>query len=364
MCIRDRYTPDPEEESFHLPHPRRPPPSPPADTISGSADDTRKSSSQSTDTAINSQTDRSRVTSWADSTIAGTIRSMGNPKRLSSIDELPSRMSQASVPGHSRSAILGRALRFPTRKSSDINSGRTSEDTQELHDALRAQIQNENPWSRPSINVGMCEIEHRKVSKPAAEMDRVRTTNVVGLQPTAHSPTIRTVTPEATKGISTRANDNVDSEVHQTVGNGYLHRSAERRAKRQQRASNRWQETLTDESPVASRALNASNEYNPYRLGSLPTSPQTDYLPMAVRCAKTSHEELPIKTAGTSSRMQTISPSVYSRKADAPLSTRSNSPMPNIGTIVTITGREIKRYSLESPDKRTARVYVNRPSQD
>ena len=360
------YTPDPEEESFHLPHPRRPPPLPPVDTTSGSVNDTRKCSSQSTDTAIDSQTNRSRVTSWADSTVAGTVRSMGNPKRLTSINELPSRMSQASVPSHGRSSMLGRALRFPTRRSSGMSSSRTSEDSQKLYDALRVQIQDDNPWERTSTDVIACGgTESRQASGSGTEREKFHTATLTGLQPATHSPTIRTVTPEAiVEAAFTRSKDHINSEVCQLAENGLSQRSAEHRAKRQQKALNRWQETLNDESPVASRALRVSNEFNPYRLGSLPTSPQMDYLPMVIRHPEVSHDQLPTQRRGVSPHTQAISPSVYSREADAPQSTRSNSPMPNIGTIVTITGREVKRYSLESPDKRTARVYVNRPSQD
>jgi len=358
----DVYTPDPEEESFHLPYPRRPPPSPPAGSRPDSADDTRKYSSQSTDTAINSQMDRSRVTSWTDSTVAGTIRSVGNPKRLSSINELPSRVAKANASSPERSSMLGRALRLPHRKPSRQSSMRTSTDSQKLYDALRGQIR-DKPWVEPNTGVVLGD----ETISPEAENAYPKKVELsapcdTGHQPAAHSPTIRTVTPENFQHKSEQVCEGADRWEPPAQESSQL--DADRRARRQQRAANRWQETLNGESPMTSRALKASAEYNPYKLGSLPTSPQADYLPIAIRHAEPKCEPFSVKTTDAASRVQTISPSVYSRETDGPRSTRSNSPMPNIGTIVTITGREVKRYSLDSPDKKKSRMSRGQASQD
>ena len=173
-----------------------------------------------------------------------------------------------------------------------------------------------------------------------------------GYKAISKSPTIRTV-----------ISDSPD-KLLSTVGTGDHHKNIPAeptndlyvdpaiRARGLYKTQNRWQQTLNDESPVGSRALRASEETNPYRLGSIPTSPRSVYLPMSIHHAGNDEDPFTRRKERDSREQErcTISPSVYSREPGA-TSTRSTSPIPNIGTVITITGREIKRYSLDSPTK-------------
>jgi len=345
------YTPADETGNFDFGPPQRAPPTPPGDQHNNSIADHRQYSNQSSDDSRGSQGERSRVTSWTDSTVDGNTRGSVVQKRLSSIDELPSRQRQATSSDHEKGSLLGRKIRLASRKHGQTEVGRSSEDSQKLYEALSQEILHGGHQDRTSLDVAVC---GESVPREPVSFDKVNKelTYDNGYAALSQSPTIRTVTPESpVKSIPTAGSKEVQKTIPAETSND-LYSDPDLRARRLQKAQNRWQQTLKNESPITSRALRASEETDPYRLGSLPTSPQSAYLPMSVRHGRDNEDPF-ARHKSTDSREQerfTISPSVYSREPGA-TSTRSNSPIPNIGTVITVTGREVKRYSLDSPSK-------------
>lgn len=347
------YTPEEEMERFGLAHPDQAPPTPPADQRNDSMAGRQRYGTQSSNTSAESQGERSRVTSWTDSTLDGNVRNNIVQKRLSSIDELPSRKHQVTSSTHNIGSVFSRTIAPAKRDQGRSTAGRSSEDSQQLYDALTREILHGGPPDRTSIEVAVC---GEPVPREPTSLEVVSNGHAYsnGYIVVNKSPTIRTVSPQSpVRSTIARSSGEIQKVVPvETEGNSYYDADADVRARRHQRAQNRWQQTLDGESPVASRALRASEESNPYRLGSLPTSPQSNYLPMSIR-HRAGNEDSADHHRPTDSREHdrfAISPSVYSREPGA-VSTRSNSPIPNIGTVITVTGREVKRYSLDSPPK-------------
>jgi len=358
------YTPDEEMERFGFAPPDRAPPTPPVDQRIDSIAGHRRCSTQISGTSAESPGERSRVTSWTDSTVDGNVRNFMVQKRLSSVDELPSGQHQVTSSTSTKGSIFGKTVGLTKRKQGRSEAGRSSEDSQQLYDALTREILHGGPPDRTSIEVAVCgePVPREPTSLEEAGKGLAYSNGYVAIN---KSPTIRTVDPEspAKSTVITSSKEIQKAIPAENEGNTYS--DADIRARRHQRAQNRWHQTLDNESPITSRALIASEESNPYRLGSLPTSPQSTYLPMSVR-HRDGNEDPFSHHRPTDSREHdrfTISPSVYSREPGA-VSTRSNSPIPNIGTVITITGREVKRYSLDSPPKEQRKLSQVRTSHE
>ena len=332
-----------------VPSPDRPPPSPPLMSSSLS----NSGSAQTYRNTSGSDAVKSRVTSWTNSTTSGTARPYVPSNRLSSINELPSRKRDLEA-DETHTAVLGRALRSTmSRRRSRTDVGRSSEESQRLYEVLRKQIQEGQSHDRASLDVA---IDGASVPfEPPLPVQKAETYSRPDLHlPKGLSPvqTIRTVTPDQAQNSHSKGPSSESVQCTSTTPK-FDGTTLEQRQRRYDRAERRWQSTLESESPVTSRALLQSERANPYRLYGCPTSPPDPHIPIAVRKgtrAEQDRETTPIARTERlqPSRCRVGSPSLYSRPSDAS-STRPNTPLPNFGTVITITGREVQRYSLDSP---------------
>ncbi|KAI4749189.1 hypothetical protein E4T50_00523 [Aureobasidium sp. EXF-12298] len=298
-----------------------------------------------------SSSTQSRITSWSNSTVSR------HGKRLPSIEETSASPALVCTPEEPPAgSFLGRALRLPLRRPSQSNLQRKSEDSKRLYDALQERI---NGPEMPTITV-----EEVTPQLPAAVFN-----DSPPLSPT--SETIRIVVPEPTVPQSpTRP---APSPPHQVTRKsswwsiapsirskkrrpaGPVAPSNEQIASRMERSENRWQAALEEDSPVVSQALSyCIKGDNPYELRPLENSS----LPVVIR--HESHDAAaPTFSNGADLhdiRQQVISPSIYSRSVSPDA----------LGTFVTITGREVKRYPLESPPRPVdgPSTYAPKPSNE
>lgn len=363
---------------------------PPRASSPSSTTRTRKSSAKSSRSNGDAATMRSRVTSWTTSTGTGTVRSSGQGGALSSIDETGMISKAETQPKQNHGSFLGRALRLPLRRNSRADLHRSSEESQHLYDALCKQIQG------PEEHTGTTTIDSNIIATdtmvkeylPPRCQKEDEDAHLLG------ASTIRAVIPEPEEGFVAvpepagppirpapappaaigkpswlrNARRSLPSQTflpendqpgpdgkeqhHPNTGLP----SQEQIANRLGKSQTRWQSALEDRSPVLSQAMLYNMEDDdPYRLRSIVASPQNEYLPVAIRHnqarGETTAAELPrtvpyLPTA----REKMISPSVYSRTTDC-RSTTPSGVTENRGTFITVTGREVKRYSLDSPSK-------------
>lgn len=259
-----------------------------------------------------SYTSRSRVTSWANSTDAGTIKGSIAQSRLSAIDELPSRIQLEALRTQSRTSMIGRAIRMSLPRRHSKANWKGSEDSQGLFEALQVQLADkQSPDSSPF---------------PASSRPQTCST----AYPTPAKPGSRS--PELRASFAS-----FDPEIL---------------AQRQKRSDHRWHDILAEQG--------SGFDDNPYRLGDVPSPSRDAHLPMVVRCTLPSPASF-IQDQVQSTRTAVVSPSIYSRATDdSPR--RADSPDPRTDTMITITGREVKRYPLNSPAR--SRPPPVRPSQE
>ncbi|TIA24049.1 hypothetical protein D6C80_00475 [Aureobasidium pullulans] len=295
---------------------------------------------------------QSRITSWSNSTTSRP------GKRLPSIEETSASAALATTLEEPCGTFIGRALRLPLRRPSQSSLRRKSEDSKHLYDALQKRI---NAPEVPTIVV------EEDTSPPQTALYN----DSPSMSPLAE--TIRMVTPDpAVPESPTRPPPSPPHQVTRKSSWWSIApsiRSKKRRAAepaapskeqiaaRMERSDNRWQAALEDGSPVVSRALNyCMKGDNPYELRPLENVNNTS-LPVAIR-----HESYdaaaPTFTNGADLhdiRQQVISPSIYSRSVS-----------PDAGTFITITGREVKRYPLESPPRplNGPTIYAPKPSNE
>lgn len=372
--------------------PNRPAPTPPGTSSA------RNSSSSTTANSCGGQADTSRVTSWTNSTTANTIRSLPSQQmRLSSINESGAPDQNAASSSRNRSSMLGRALRLPHRRQSRSSLKRSSEESQDLYNALRKQIGDFDSLGRTSVEGvinGSPVPSERVVVDHHRILAAVTPTQDMEVSPTLKR-TIRTVT-------TVTSNSDVDQDLRKnashsdsisrnkldagaTVNNNAVNncdqpsktpRSVKHAssadatppegdwlARRYERSQNRWQSPLQAESPILSRAVRHSSEHNPYELAPYSSTEPPPDLPTVIRhdsvrqIAKDQGGPKDGVMKGGPPRGHVISPSIYSRNtAD---STAPNSPYR--GTVITITGREIKTYTLTPPKEPGTRLQITRP---
>ena len=301
-----------------------------------------------------SSSTQSRITSWSNSTVSRP------GKRLPSIEETTATPALVYTPQEpSTGSFLGRALRLPLRRPSQSNLQRKSEDSKRLYDALQERI---NGSDMPTIVV-----EDVKPNMPAVLFN-----DSPPLSPA--SETIRIVAPEpAIPESPTRPAPNPPHQITRKSSwwsiapsirskkrrpAGPVAPSDEQIASRVERSENRWQAALEEGSPVVSQALSyCIKGDNPYELRPL-ENVNSSSLPVTVR-----HEsyDAAAPTFGNGAdlhdiRQQVISPSIYSRSITPDA----------VGTFVTITGREVKRYPLESPPRPVngPSTYAPKPSNE
>jgi hypothetical protein len=293
---------------------------------------------------------RSRVTSWSNSTHSQQGR------RLPSIEEtsVPYPLS----PEEPTASLIGRALRFPLRRPSQTSLQRRSEDSKQLYDALRKRI--EGPEVPTVVVEEITPVVHHDSPpalsmSPIAETIRVVTPDLV----VPESPTRPAPLPPhqmTRKSSWWSIGPSLRSKKRRPVETAAP--STEQIAARVERSDNRWQAALEDGSPVVSRALNyCIKGDNPYELRPLESVDNNSSMPVAV--PHKSYDAAAVTLANGADlhdiRQHVISPSIYSR-----------SSTPDAGTFITITGREVKRYPLDSPPRPVngLATYAPKPSNE
>lgn len=354
---------------------------------------TRQISTKSAHSGGDATTTKSRVTSWTSST-ADTMRS-GQGQALAAIEESAVTGDLEPILKKQPSSFLGRALRAPLRRGSRAELFRSSDDSQQLYNALCKQIEAPREPLVHEVHTNMD--NHLNQSELSAAGDSSSSTqtalNDSGIGMLSASKTIRTVSPQphgrdtslgearlppnraapqppavivrktswwkpARKSspaeIAAQGHDLGSLRNEPDLGQAFISPLQQRIAKRFEKAETRWQSALEHESPVLSRAMHYTmHDDDPYRLRSIAASPNDEYLPVAIRHNRCKVKAAEVELARSMSNEQSeqiLSPSVYSRTTDC----RSVTPMDaseSHSMFVTITGREVKRYSLDSPTK-------------
>ncbi|KAF7186747.1 hypothetical protein HII31_11979 [Pseudocercospora fuligena] len=321
---------------------------------------------------------KSRVTSWTNSTVAAFSSIRTNAATAHSKEQAPAlHRTDSHHTLRKKSSFLGGPIREKLRRVSKADL-KGSEESMGLYSALQKRIRSSksnDPIHQPLISTPL---------ELAAGQDSPQTVNARASLPSQRylqtedarsdfDTTIRSITPEPNAyGIDipspvhevtspAQSNEDIDSTVlhHAVHGSGgsstqsgLKRRSAVKApppsqdalARRVERASNRWKSPLDELSPSNSRSTVRMSEDNPYILRSLSqtvkqVTPGND-LP---------HHRKAINLL--SPRSDVISPSVYSRATDG-ASPRPDSPeVYEPTTTITITGHEVRRYSI-SPPKR------------
>ena len=321
-------------------------------------------------------TDRSRVTSWANSTAAGTSSTFANTASTCAADEhgrLKHSNSQSRL--RKKSSFFGRTVQNRLRKTSRADL-KGSEDSQALFMALRERILPQDADE---------EKEHRAESAASIASQTTSSLSMLpsrrradSLTPFAHggASTVRTVSPDpdAYKIMSPvvevspdRVHANNESADQTPTTNHFASKrraaplqaeppSFDRIARRVQQSQARWQGPLRT-APVAhdGKIGSAYDDNNSYQLPSLSRHPYQDVdtggLPRHTKVSA------PAPASRTHERL--LSPSIYSRATDG-ASPRPVTPEEG-GMTVTIKSREVKRYAI-SPPKRQE-IHAERPVQ-
>ncbi|KAJ9625692.1 hypothetical protein H2203_004453 [Taxawa tesnikishii (nom. ined.)] len=361
--------------SQDIPPPSRAPPSPPA-TIR-----TRHVSNQS---AHSMASGTSRFTSWTDSTVAGTIRTRTGDNSLLPIEEQGLSAAKKNISRQRSGSFAGRALRLPFRRQSRAQLV----SSEGLYQALLREIESPTSQPRDSIEAvidgspapqGMSlaealaskegldaamqpprvpskyiiravtpdvQNEHRAASPLSIRGERVEPPD-----PNSRDPSNQ---PENSSKEAPAVVTSLESTHDQGPGIQISVPLQDAIARRVQRSQNRWQSALEDRSLDFVCGRRQCIDENPYGLNPYQALGEIS-LPVAIR-----HENLepqdrkPLCQAHLqkppAAREAVVSPSVYSYRENTQ-SPRPESPVADEGSVITITGHEIKRYSLEPPAK-------------
>ncbi|KAI7553624.1 hypothetical protein KC331_g1103 [Hortaea werneckii] len=318
---------------------------------------------------------KSRVTSWTNSTVAGTINSRVSQRPMTIDDSsktLPRSGSQATL--RKASSFFGRPVTKKLRKTS-MAQLKSNEESQGLYSALQERIKPSKRPITPSISIQAAQPESSMTIDGRASLPSQQRGRVAASRSSAHSVrSIRTVTPDPVdvklnicspvpevaspdgveqsssnivKADSNAAIQYSPSDLQRRHARRAIPPSSEQLARRMEKSKNRWQCPLDEFSPAAPRSNQAAMmDDNPYELRSLsqshPQPPLSNDLPHHTR----------IEHTAESARLNILSPSLYSRATDG-ASPRPYTPVEPVGTVVTITGREVRSYSISPPKKDT-----------
>lgn len=312
-----------------------------------------------------SAADRSRVTSWTNSTAGGTSSTYANTAPTSVADEHGRLLCDKTHPAlRKKGSFFGRAVQNRLRKVSRADL-KSSSDSQALFTALRERILPQD--EKVDQADGNASLASRTSSALSTLPSRTRTDSLAS-SVRGPSLTIRTVSPN-TNAVQLQAMSPVveaspehdlayDEASDQTpMADHYGSKnkrvlvqaeppSPERIARRVQQSQARWKSALHTTSAASDGKINpAYDDDNPYELPSLGRNSHADHevdtggLPQ--------HNRVSLPTAGT--RDGLLSPSIYSRATDGA------SPQPatpeHSSTRITVTSREIKRYDISPPKK-------------
>jgi hypothetical protein len=323
-----------------------------------------------------SAADRSRVTSWTNSTTVGTSSTHADTTSTSVADEYGRIICDKSNPAlRKKGSFFGRAVPNRLRKASraDLKSSRES---QALFTALRDRIlpqdekvvQDESASSvasRTSSALSSLPFQKRAASLAPSINEKALTIRTVSRDSNPYQ--IQTMSPlvEASPEHDS-AHDTADDRT--PTANHYRTRekpravqadlpSPERIARRVQQSQARYKGALHTNSTASDGKITSAydDDNNPYELPSLSHNPYADHeadtggLPKHTR----------VTAPSTEARERLLSPSVYSRATDSasphPLTPEHN------GTKITVTSREIKRYDVSPPKYKpiTAQSHVH-----
>lgn len=347
-------------------------PSEPINTPS-SREGERKASNNSQLTISATSETQSRVTSWTNSTVAATATSRAGTDVPAPSDEHAGlrRSSSVSTLRKARS-FFGRPIQNKLRRASKAQLN-PSEESQGLYSALRQRLRANRQSSTPDILMddapanqqvqsasalpALPSQQARGSSRSSAQDMEAATVCPVSSDPSVCrlsmcSPVPEVPSPEAAPARQPNqirlGNDSAPGPAPTMFKRRQATQppapSAEQLQIRMDKSRNRWQGPLNELSP---RPWRASMDENPYELRSLshaffPPSPRND-LPHS---AKFSQPE-PLN------RAEMLSPSVYSRGSNDP-SSRPVTPADASYAIVTITGHEVRSYSISPPKREQA----------
>jgi len=333
------------------------------DTPTAMSAPTEKNASGNSRTSASHSSDaKSRVTSWANSTVAGTCASRLDPDRPDPIDEHGGlRRSGSSHTLRKASSFFGRPVRNKLRRASKAEL-KSSEESQALYSALQNRMKPAVRTETPDNNVddrsqhcalaslpsqrapssslssrGQCAASTIRSVTPDPAAYRLSVPSPV---PEALSPD--TVAPQRAKGGQ---NDEPAARTLRVSTWKAPPPSQEQIARRLEKSKNRWQSPLDELSPAVPHSSRAAMmDDNPYELRSLSQSLQQSAaagsdLPHHAKVSQGFHDNA----------QNMLSPSVYSRATDG-ASPRPLTPVDGGGTMVKVTGREVRSYSI-SPAK-------------
>ncbi|EMC93746.1 hypothetical protein BAUCODRAFT_150000 [Baudoinia panamericana UAMH 10762] len=312
-----------------------------------------------------STADKSRVTSWTNSTAAGTCTSRLPAERPSVLEH------EVTLDGNSRTSTLRKAKSFfgrPVQNKLQRSSRaelKSSEDSQGLYSALQKRIKPVISARSASGSSDHGSVQHPRVpsalaSLPSQTRDREPNPTDNG----RNTATMRTVTPDPAAyrvGICspvpevgspfesgmTTAHDSAHHDVQLPASVTIQRRrankapapSADQLQRRMEKSRNRWKGPLDELSPRPDRA---AVEENLYELRSLShTHQQAEIKSDLPHPAKVGQQD-------QGSRAAILSPSLYSRGTDG-ASPRPVTPAEQSSMSVTITGREVKSYAISPP---------------
>lgn len=311
-----------------------------------------------------SAADKSRVTSWTNSTVAGTTSTRANTVSTSVADEHGRlQRSDSCSTLRKKGSFFGRAVQNRLRKSSRADL-KGSEDSQALFAALRERIAPAEQQQDSKDRVASAASHLSQASSSLSSLPSQRRADSLGH---GKASTIRTVSPDpdafkmqTMSPLVEASPDRTDAEndaVDQTPAtNHYASRrrsalvhaappSPERIARRVQQSQSRWQGAMQSSSMATGyKSASTCGDDNPYTLPSLARNSSQDIndtggLPQ--------HTKIGDPRSGDRERL--LSPSVYSRATDG-ASPRAATPEVG-GMTVKITSREIKRYDISPPKK-------------
>ncbi|KAK5170310.1 uncharacterized protein LTR77_004897 [Saxophila tyrrhenica] len=319
-------------------------------------------------------TAKSRVTSWTNSTVAGTWST-----RSEAVDDIPAdehgRLKRSDSVSTLRKAksFFGRPIQNKLRRPSRAQLQNCEESTG-LYSALQEQINPSDSASQAEKNDDT--LNSRTSSALATLPSQQRPVSTLGSSNRRTGPTIRSVTPDPTaykldipspveevlspdaappsrSNKSGNDSDTPRSQLQRRPAMKAPTPSKEQLARRMERSKNRWQSPLDEMSPdPAPRYNHAAMDDNPYELRS---PSRTLHQPPAESDALPHHARVVDEQQNRDTRAeQVLSPSVYSRATDG-ASPGPDTPVDQGGMMITITGREVRSYSI-SPQKREAKA--------
>ena len=312
---------------------------------------------------------KSRVTSWTNSTLGGTSNSRTVAQQQHTLDE-HGRLKRSDSFSTLRKAtsFLGRPIKQRLRRPSKLDL-QSSEESKGLYSALQERIEPSDSASQ----VADSDIPPRSRTPSALDTlpSQRQGSSIFSSRTRWVAPTIRSVTPDpnackldipspVTEVLSpdtvqqhsdNRSHHN-DDHLDPTPRSQLQRRPAikaptpskEQIARRIEKSKNRWQSPLDEFSPPAPRLSGKFMvDENPYKMRSLSRTMQQPAGNDLPHHAKAGDQR-------SAPRQEVLSPSVYSRATDG-ASPRPDTPVDQGGMFVTITGREVKSYSI-SPPKR------------